>query len=219
MLVKTKLTFALATRMRMAAEQNDQDSDEEAGPEDLIKAVSILITCLIRLSYVIREPAAHDQFVNTANIDTSFFETHDIHHVQSKFPDAEDVIVRRLGKAISRRRHYLKYREDHGKKLSQGVAVDDDGNTIAITESTIASTLPDAARLSNNRPTIYEFDSESIASDTTYATSAYAEGRLQPPAMPESAKNGDPFECCLCHLLITVTNPQAWKYVGDRNDA
>ena len=80
-----------------------------------------VITCLLRLSVAIQNPTPHDQFMASGQIDTSYFELFDISHVQGKFPDAEEYLITRLGKAISRRRQYLKYREEHHKKLAQGI--------------------------------------------------------------------------------------------------
>lgn len=54
-------------------------------------------------------------------IDKSYFEVHDIAHVQSKYPDCTDCLTERLGRAISGRRQYLSYREEHNMKLSKGI--------------------------------------------------------------------------------------------------
>jgi hypothetical protein len=47
------------------------------------------------------------------SIDNSHFRSFDIGHVRAKFPDAPNYLVERLGKAISRRRQYLSYREEY----------------------------------------------------------------------------------------------------------
>ncbi|KAF2122661.1 hypothetical protein BDV96DRAFT_481253, partial [Lophiotrema nucula] len=65
--------------------------------QQLMSNVAEIITCLMRLSVAIRNPAPHNQFKESTHIDTSYFEDFDVQHVRGKFPDAEDYLVHRLG--------------------------------------------------------------------------------------------------------------------------
>ncbi|KMP02193.1 hypothetical protein CIRG_10016 [Coccidioides immitis RMSCC 2394] len=84
--------------------------------------------------------------MSSADNETSFYETYDTMHVREKFPDASQFLVYRLGRAISWRRQYLKYRESHHKELSHGIHPDHDAEQDSLTEiarqSTAAFALP-----------------------------------------------------------------------------
>jgi hypothetical protein len=58
---------------------------------------------------------------STITIDKSFFESHDIHHVESKHPNCPKYLSSRLGRGITSRRQYLSYREKHQQKLSEDI--------------------------------------------------------------------------------------------------
>ncbi|KAM7216340.1 hypothetical protein V8F06_008262 [Rhypophila decipiens] len=101
----------------------------------------------------IRNPAPHDRFAaSVPAIDTDHYEPFDIQHVQGKFGQADQWLAARLGKAISRRRQYFKYRERHHQKLAEGLALDhgaDHGLSSHVTRdgvSTIASSIPEEVK-------------------------------------------------------------------------
>jgi len=213
---------------------SDSDSDysddelkrEEAGTtelQQLISNIAEIVTCLMRLSMAIRNPAPHDQFKESAKIDTSHFEAFDIEHVRGKFPIAEEHLVIRLGKAISRRRQYLRYREEHRKKLEQGLQAPIPEATPSIIampiivapsemiQSTVASSIPFAIKASNSAAELDDNDYyEDTLSQTSYASSASNITRLRPPPLPEQGQDGDPFECPLCFRLTSVRQVSAW---------
>ena len=190
------------------------------------------ITCLLRLSMATQNPAPHDQFMESGQTNTSCFESFDIGHVQAKFPDAEGYLINRLGKAISRRRQYLKYRDEHHKKLTQGIvdvveapkpvsepigtefAPIEAAPTEINPESTVASSIP----LATKAPTTHidldeDVYSEVGLSQTSYATSANESTNNRPPPIPKEAQEGKPFECPLCFMTISIRNSNSWKYV------
>jgi hypothetical protein len=76
---------------------------------------------LFRLSIAIRDPAPTTQSTKIISADKSYFEPHDILHVQAKYPGAPDYLAERLGRAISARRQYLSYREEHHRKLTKNI--------------------------------------------------------------------------------------------------
>jgi hypothetical protein len=69
----------------------------------------------------IRDPAPTSQFLSRTSVDKSFFQEHDTSHVREKYPSCPLYLSQRLGQAISRRRQYLSYREEHQKKLSKDI--------------------------------------------------------------------------------------------------
>ncbi|EAS37311.2 uncharacterized protein CIMG_02665 [Coccidioides immitis RS] len=132
--------------------------------------------------------------MSSADNETSFYETYDTMHVREKFPDASQFLVYRLGRAISWRRQYLKYRESHHKKLSHGIHPDHDAEQDSLTE---IARQNDAC-------------SETASSFASTATSANPV-KLRPPPLPEEAKNGKPFECPLCFMIVAARDHHSWR--------
>lgn len=80
-----------------------------------------VITCLYRFSITTRNPVQRDRLQKCASIDVSHYEFFDIQHASNKFPNAEEYLIDRLGKANSTRRQLLKYHEKHHKKLARRI--------------------------------------------------------------------------------------------------
>ena len=151
--------------------------------------------------------------------DTSHFEEHDTAHIRNKFPSADPEIVKHLGKANSFRRQYFRYREEHHRKLAQGLPDEDaqepggdDTRTIGVT--TVASSLPQHLKSFNSdAPSSENWDSRSEAgrTETSFAPSSAPDGsRSRVPAMPEEAQQG-PFECPFCYRIISVETTRDWR--------
>ncbi|KAF2005540.1 hypothetical protein P154DRAFT_423989, partial [Amniculicola lignicola CBS 123094] len=203
---------------------NENEDAPSTELQQLVSSTAEIITCLMRLSMAIRNPAPHNQFKESQNIDTTHFEVFDVEHVRGKFPKAEDFIVERLGKAISRRRMYLRYRETHRKKLEMGLApisnepatVTEEANLTHIApsekiQSTVASSIPAAVKASTFEVDVGENDYyEETLSQTSYASSASDTTKLRPPPLPEQGQDGDPFECPLCFRFTSVRQVSAW---------
>ena len=171
--------------------------------------------CLMRLSVAIRNPAPHDQFKESAHIDTAYFEPFDIAHVRGKFAKAPEYLTARLGKAISRRRQYLRYRDEHSKKYSQGLTrrgtLPDMGAHREV-ESTVASSLPPAVKASVNIADLEEEDEyDETQSVTSYPSSGHDPEKKQPPPLPKAGRDGEPFECKLCFRPTAVRHVKAWQ--------
>ena len=91
----------------------------EEESQQLSQSVSFIIASLYKLSTILRKGnLTGDRLLKSSKVDVAFDVAFDIEHVRHKFPLANDTLVERLGKAISRRRQYLKYCEQHHKKLS-----------------------------------------------------------------------------------------------------
>ncbi|KAJ6445032.1 G-patch domain-containingprotein [Purpureocillium lavendulum] len=148
----TQITTVLAdSRGTLSSAPNEEDCDvEEDDIESELGQISMdvadVVNCLLRLSAAIRNPAPHDRFAASHFTDTSHYELFDIRHVQSKFDGVEADLAERLGKAISRRRQYFKYREAHHAKLSRGLDLHRGGDAATTVGSgepqTIASSIP-----------------------------------------------------------------------------
>ncbi|KAK0667758.1 hypothetical protein QBC41DRAFT_323143 [Cercophora samala] len=212
-------------------EPSDQDSDDHddndalmaglARPEGFTELSQIssditeTISCLFRLTVSIQNPAPHDRFKARNWVDTSHFEESDISHVRDKFPSCPPEISQRLGKAISRRRQYFKYRELHHQKMTYGLDGNVENDEGAPT--TIASSIPKqlgtttVLRPSDCDNSVLDEDSMSLAAwtDTTFGGSLIDGKRPRIPALPEAAIDG-PFECPFCYMMISASTSRAW---------
>jgi hypothetical protein len=109
---------------------SDSDDDNASTPEEatqtsdlgqLFTAIKTANSSLMKLSMVIRNSPARDDYLKAASR-YHFDARYDIGHVKEKHGAAKrssDWLLERLGKAITRRRQYLKYREDRHIKLSK----------------------------------------------------------------------------------------------------
>ena len=130
---------------------------------------------------------SRDRLVKSSKIDISFYEPFDLQHAKNKFPLANEDLISRLGKAISRRRQYLKYREKHHEKLSAPLpdtlattqAVDEDQNVPKV-EMKALSKAPTGQDPSEHRSNTKV--SVSLQASTTAST-------FVPPKSQEIANN------------------------------
>ena len=85
----------------------------------LSQSTSDIIANLYKLSIIIRNGnLSQDRLLKSSKIDVLCYEPYDEQHAKNTFPEASEGLVERLGKANTRRRQYLKYRERQHEKLS-----------------------------------------------------------------------------------------------------
>ncbi|KAK0638561.1 hypothetical protein B0T16DRAFT_462331 [Cercophora newfieldiana] len=208
----------------------DSDTDEppaETRLSTICMDIREAIDCLLRLSVAIANPAPHERFRKFGAEDISYREPHDIAYVRDKFPKLDQDTTKVLGKAITRRRQFFRYRLAHHEKLAAGLepvaAKEGDDSRTEIVPKTIASTLPEHIKAMSNidlRNDIIDEDdrSDTAASMTSYATSAgflaeVQDGEAPPlrvPALPQEAELGS-FECTFCYRMISASTRAAWK--------
>lgn len=196
------------------------DGESESGADQVFHAIGDVIDCLLRLSVTMRNPAPHDQFRSRAGegiLDS--YEKWDIQHVQEKFSNLDSTVAQRLGKALTRRRQYLRYRLQHHNLLSEGIGMDEDtARSEADGRSTIASSLPDhlkdpAWERGPARTDLLDMeDTGSEISQTSYTSSNANSGNLRVPPIPEEYIKG-PFLCPFCHMLVSIGSRHDWKFV------
>lgn len=213
----------------------DEESDDGGDADDLIdeedpkteiqelqESIATTINCLFQMSMLVRKPTQHDVHLGSKRADVAAFEPFDYNHVREKFPRADDVLVKRLGNAITRRRRYLKYREWHAIKLRQGIDKFDwgthdlhyghDGETV---QEGIQSILSDtvATNFQQQHQNI-EFDdnaSDTGISQTSYASTLLSGGNVTVPPPPTTSLGAVPFECPFCFYLITAHEVRSWN--------
>jgi len=212
-------------KYRDADEPADADSFDGSPPDTELGQIALdmadVVNCLLRLSVAIRNPAPHDRYVKTKLAEKSHFEPFDIRHVHSKFGQIQPWLAERLGKAISRRRQYLKYRESHHEKLAYGLDQDDVGAHDVPEAETVASSIPShlkdgggsSSQIQARLPIFRDDGSDAGMSQTSYATSIAHSDELTIPPLPKEAQFG-PFQCGFCYMIIVVQDRASWKYVS-----
>ncbi|KAB8300154.1 hypothetical protein EYC80_000381 [Monilinia laxa] len=197
----------------------DVDSEQTSELQELFKAMKDANANLMKLSMVIRSSPNRDDYLKAATR-YKFDPSYDIGHVREKHGSAEgitDWLIARLGKAITRRRQFLKYREDHHGKLTrdwdEAAAFEKEDKTIALTKATSFIENPTAVR--TDGPELHgSFGSQTSYEATIVGVSA---GRLNVPSHPKMAfedvpfEFGSPFRCPYCFTERVVKNRSAWK--------
>ena len=183
------------------------------------------IQSLYKISVSLRRPAVHDKYIRSVSKDanTSCFVSWDQSHVESKFQNASEVLVRRLALANTRRREQLQYWEKHPQDAAEGVrseaallksaippteskptqSLGIPSGTSKQTFSTVAlSAVNDNETFSGRPRTIYQ-ESLQGASD-----------HLRVPDIPKVLFGQTSFECPYCHTQLevqTMRKRQLWK--------
>lgn len=204
-----------------------EDVPETSDLEELFSAMKSANTSLMKMTMVIRNSPARDDYLKAASR-YNFDPRYDIGHVKEKHGSARrstEWLIERLGKAITRRRQYLKYREDHHGKLTRDweempkhidVKLDEKPErTIALTKATTYVENEVASKRDGS-----DFGG-SFGSQTSYEPTIVGETaahRLTVPPHPNMAfegipfQFGEPFQCPFCYTEQTVKNRAAWKY-------
>ena len=215
--------------------------------QELLRSIIEAITSLLKLSIVIRNPLPRDRYAKSAGM-PPLNSSYDIAHVRHKYPKTEgtgaegevkdDWLLKRLGKAITSRRQFLRYRRDHREKLSrpsrnvekrEGVSkpqprFDASGwvETSSRATRTVISDVAPSSTLPQTKASTYVTDdsedkieelSDAGQSESSYATtvSEEADSILLVPPMPKEAADEVPFECPYCFTIQTVIDYSAWK--------
>ena len=176
--------------------------------QQLYEEVANIIDCLYQLSMLIRKPAQHDLLIGTRLSDKAEFDFYDKEHVRNLHPQTEEQTSQRLGRAITRRRKYLLYRERHHRKLEEGIE-EVQGIQRAATWGTMSETIATDFQTPN-----IDFDdtsSNSGFSETSYAPSLIDGGRITVPPPPKGSVGGKPFECPYCYFIIDIKSTRSWN--------
>ena len=179
----------------------------------IIRDISQTIDCLYRISIHLTQRSANQHGAKVAAIDVSLFEDYDTEYLREKYPSLPEFLVARIGKAISRRRQYLTYRELHARKLRSHLEGEKDTDTLSILTRTTATTFRSQSGLDESLTSTRPDSRLTIMSETTYATLAANTDRITMPDVPKDALQGAPFECPICrkmHQLSEDRPTQEW---------
>ena len=111
----------------------DDSLNSKTELEQILSDIKNIITYLFELAIIVRDPTPIDRFKKAErneNENKSAYTSWDIQHVRDKFDSSKKdrllerespFLVRRLGKANTRRRQLFDYYEKHNSKLRHGV--------------------------------------------------------------------------------------------------
>ena len=211
--------------------------------QQLFQSISSIIANLYKLSIIIRRGNLNgDRLLKSSKVNVAFYETFDIGHVRNKFPSANNALVERLGKAISRRRQYLKYREQHHGKLSvprqntstadQPVTQDRSMRSVETKASARAQTPQHGTTISHSievsttastyvppkHQDVAEIDfdvySESSSVSSGQSSTIGAERPRLPP-IPQASERSRDFECPYCYTICRLVGTEDWQRKRD----
>ncbi|KAK1499250.1 hypothetical protein CTAM01_07171 [Colletotrichum tamarilloi] len=191
----------------------------EANPDDvpplladlarIVSEVSKRRSALWSLEKSIQTPDPWYASLSSELIDTSAYEAFDIQHVSTKFKGIEDYLAQRLGKALSRRRQYFKYRKVLHERLSQ--PVDDQAYNITnIQQDTMASSISDRSQKVSESTICYDLSVFSSDEFVPWETRANDPTSRPIPDLPEEAQDG-PFECQFCYMRVRTRDYHTWR--------
>ena len=188
---------------------DDEDSNPDGASEvaQMQDSVATMINYLFQMSMLVRNPAKHDVRGESFRSGISAFAPYDINHVREKFPKANEVLISRLGTAITQRRKYLNYRERHAAKLKQGLSAKASGIDTA-TAGGLSDTI--ATDPQQNNINFDDHASDSGVSQTSYALTLKSGGNITIPPAPKASHNGEPFECPFCYHIIMLDQGHSW---------
>ena len=210
--------------------------------QQLFLAIVETVTSLLKLSISIRNSTPRDRYTRAASLsplDPSF----DINHVYEKYPRlrSKPWLVEKLGRAITRRRDFLRYREKHREKLADSNVssafkkTSDHHNSVAAKPGThtisarggpkmadVAGSSADRSRLASTIATTYIADSDNLLetvshtgqseiSDITSVLDDRDQEARPIPDPPKESAGAKPFECPYCYTIQVVKKPSHWK--------
>lgn len=221
-----------------AEEENDKETSEV---NELREEISGTITRLFRVSILIRQAAPTDLFAKALSRNRyRFNDQFDIAHVGEMYPklakDGYAWLRQRLGRAITQRRHYLSYIQDHHEKLEDNHDKADSSaarsQAPVIKQSLASKPIPDTAsrpsfftkattiapkRITPQNLVAQESDPEDDArSYTTVSRSVDGDLESSPtiriPKLDDVRDgNKKEFQCPFCFRIKTFKSERTWR--------
>jgi hypothetical protein len=198
------------------SKENDEEISEAV---QLCKELSGTINRLFRIASLIRQAASSDTFAKA--LTRSRYHPNDqfdIAHVGERHPklatDSNEWLRQRLGRAITQRRRYLHYIQDHRNKL--GNTIHDHPDTASGSLITKATTL-DPRRITSEMFVPEDLDTaDDVRSYTTMTRSIgsghEASSTVKIPNLADlPTYNGGDIECPFCFHIKRFRNEAMWR--------
>lgn len=192
------------------SDSSDSDSDLAFADEDLQEIVENLRTdaqCLLDLGARFDEPAlgiatTPERPLLPAQAKTWEPTLNFVERIQWRYPKCDEELSIRLGKVNWARVvkcHEVKSRQQREKLQEAWTTVPEASTTLH--DSGIGTSIPSNPSLPP--PTQY--------AETTLSYHTGHGGSVRVPPMPETAKQGVPFECVACGGMVSIKTKSAWK--------
>lgn len=188
---------------------------------------------------MVRNATPRDRYAKAATAPNPFSDQFDIAHVTQKFPKLKNWLRDRLGKAITHRRQYLRYCEEHHNALKKQLIAEApiyvsttntmiqaqhqiprvapiaySGSHLGVSESADTLPLTKASTLVASHLEKAEDPSDGLT-QTSYATSVADEddgsGKLRVIPIQEVSRGSTAFECPHCWGIQNFKTQKAWK--------
>jgi hypothetical protein len=196
---------------------------------------------LFHLSSLITKSSTRDKFARAGlKCRLAFYEPYDIQHIQEKVAhargQADNGLLKRLGKANTSRRQFLAYASAHNAELAglgrQGTTIYEDratnghhgpGDKCSVGQSVIQSEMTKQSAAPTKASTLGPVDLgacdhnlDDARSCTTMATSivdGQAFSGLKVPELTHYAEPGEHFHCPICQTVQRFSGQTAWRWV------
>jgi hypothetical protein len=192
------------------------------------------ISYLFRVAALIGKSIARDRYARAESASKEKFDDqYDIAHVKAKFRQgkASDWLLLRLGRAITKRRQYIKYVREHRSRIDHEPLQPRESNvlpTLSLADPTQAKVQPRAATLASRpsqMPTLattvvsnvllnVEQTFEDDRSVTTANTTWFDEDpdqKLTVPPLTDYTTLGREFPCAFCPTITKFNSQGSWK--------
>jgi hypothetical protein len=192
------------------------DDGEEAPLDEasiILEVISECIKSLFRLGILVRKAGPADRFKRALQMSSkAFTESPDIDYVKEKYPKTAssggNLLAVRLGKAIAKRRLFIKYSRDHKSRLA---FEDDAGDIDTRTEQQSSKATTFHVDMLQD-PTEVEEDDDLVSFVST-STMSDSLSVLKLPQLGSLSNNAEPFECPICFTLQSFKREKSWRYV------
>ncbi|KAK3636182.1 hypothetical protein LTR56_014345 [Elasticomyces elasticus] len=202
----------------------DEAFDLEGGENPISEAhelcltVGNLITSLMKVSILIRKATPRDKYAKAAAKKAMpEWTPSDRSHVGDKFPKVKDQrwLVERLGDAITARRQFLRYSQEHHERLAgdSGGKHDVSGRSApnAAVTATAASTLDFEMIQSRNLHQLKDDDDSYSQAYSRVTYAAAVDSPLKFSSLESVAKGDSTFECPYCWSIVTCKKQREWE--------
>jgi hypothetical protein len=213
----TELLHIVSGRKKgMVGKENNEEISEVV---ELYKELSGTINRLFRIAFLIRQAALSDPFAKALSRNRYHIsDQYDIAHVGERHPklatDSNAWLRQRLGRAITQRRCYLRYIQDHRGRLCN--PTHDHADAASDSINTKATTF-DPGRITSEMLVLEDLDTgDDLRSSTTMTRSVGSGHEASSTAkIPNLADlptyNGGDIECTFCFQIRRFKNERTWR--------
>ncbi|KAI0965397.1 hypothetical protein F4678DRAFT_335366 [Xylaria arbuscula] len=97
-------------------------TSERKESQDILDVISECTRGLLKISVLIRKATPRDRFARALQVDNPFIDQFDINYVAERYPKLRkpgfEWLCVRLGRAITKRRQFLRYSREHGRRIA-----------------------------------------------------------------------------------------------------